>query len=594
MLNKLFLIIKHPIDMKLTCSCFVFVSLLITAFTSCTQSAPKDGSYSFEIYSTNDIHGRYFDSLYVAGDDGVFTHKYSLASVSSVVNESRQKVGSNNVIFLDMGDHIQGDNAPFYYSFVDTTSQHVFSRIANYMKYDAIVVGNHDIEVGHSVYDRIVTELDMPYLAANAIDNDTNMPYFEPYTIVNKQGVKIAVIGLTNPNIPSWLAPELWSGMNFQSIVPTLEHWIEYVKENEKPHFIIAAIHSGLGNEDEDDIENVGRYVAKHVDGVDLVLASHDHRVAAERYNNNGKDVWLLEGGSRAYNLSKATLNFNIRDGLAQDISINAQTIDMTGVTPDSVYLSQLRDAFVEVKKFTNTEVGILLNDIDSRDAYFGPSAYVDMIHSLQLKASGADISFAAPLSFDKHIASGKLNYQNLMDIYPFENQLNVIGLSGKEIKDYLEYSYAYWLNPNPQNNGHLLNVNDGQGERFKLKSPHFNFDSAAGIIYEVDITKPVSQRINIISLVNGAIFDLNKIYTVALTSYRASGGGDLLTKGSGIAREDLQSRIVARLADIREIMYNQIQLDGVLKADKLNHWKFVPEDLSKKLSEADYNMLFR
>lgn len=574
---------------------FLFISLLLVLVcnSSCLQSKPKDGEYRFEIYSTNDIHGRYFDSLYVPNDNGDLVHKSSLASISSTIKDARNRVGEDNIILLDMGDHIQGDNAPFYYSFVDTLSQHIYSRIANYMEYDAVVVGNHDIEVGHSVYDKVKSELNMPYLAANAIRNDNGKPYFEPYTIIDRQGVRVAVIGVTNPNVPSWLSPELWSGMHFQDIVSSLNEWISYVNDKEKPHFTIIAIHSGLGDEDSDDIENVGRYIAKHISGIDLVLASHDHRVAVEKYNNNGKDVWLLEGGSRASNLSKAVFSFHIKDDQVQQLSVAAETLPMSGVAADAEYMSQFRDAFVAVKKFTNTEVGTLENDINSRDAYFGPSAYVDMIHLLQLKATGADVSFAAPLSFNKYIAKGALNYQNLMDIYPFENQLNVIELSGKEIKDYLEYSYSNWVNQNPNGSGHLLNINNTNGSSFRLSTPHYNFDSAAGIIYEVDITKPISERVNIISMANGDSFQLDKNYKVALTSYRASGGGDLLTEGAGISRDDLQSRIVSRLSDIREILYSQIQQEGVLKAEKLNQWEFVPEPLSKKLSDIDYKILF-
>lgn len=579
--------------MKRAFKSYFIILLVIILIPSCVQTKPKDGSYSFEIFSTNDIHGRYFDSLYVVGDDGVQTHKSSLASIYTTIDDARTRLGDENVILLDMGDHIQGDNAPFYYSFVDTLSQHIYSRVANFMKYDAVVVGNHDIEVGHSVYDRVAKELNMPYLAANAIRDDNGKPYFEPYTIVERQGIKVAIVGFTNPNVPSWLAPEIWSGMHFQDIVSSLNQWIAYIDKKEKPHIIVVALHSGLGEEDVDDFENVSRYVAKHVEGIDLVFASHDHKVASEKYNNNGKDVWLLEGGSRASNLSQAKVNFNIKDGVVQDLVINGETLSMTGVEAHSQYMSEFRDAFEAVKVFTNTEVGILENDIYSRDAFFGPSAYVDMIHSLQLKATNADVSFAAPLSYNKYVAKGSLNYQDLMDIYPFENQLNVIELSGKEIKDYLEYSYAHWVNKDPKGTGHILDINDTPGASFRLNTPHFNFDSAAGIIYEVDITKPVNERVHIISMANGDSFNMDHKYKVALTSYRASGGGDLLTEGAGIPKEQLQGRIVSRLSDIREILYNQLQQDGTLKANKLNQWRFVPDDLASTLSDSDRALLF-
>lgn len=567
--------------------------LLAFIVTSCSEAKLKDGAYNFEVYATNDLHGRFFDSLYVSNNSHE-THQYSLASVATTMKEARANSADNNIILLDIGDHLQGDNAAFYYNFIDTTSAHIFSRIMNYLNYDAVVVGNHDIEPGKSVYDKVTKEMDMPYLAANAIDTKTGKPYFDAYTILNKNGVKIAVIGLTNPNIPNWLSPHLWEGIEFEEVVPTLEHWVQYVREKEQPHFVIAAIHAGLGDKESDSKENPARFVAKNVKGIDLVLAAHDHQVVAEKFMNGDKEVWVLEGGSRASTLSKASVQLTVKDGEVVSTIVAGESISMSGVTPEAAYLEHFREDFLKVKEFTNRPVGKLNNDIASREAYFGSSAYIDMIHTLQLKASGADISFAAPLSFNATIEKGELNYQNLLDIYPFENQLYVIVMTGQEIKDYLEFSYASWLNPNPVQNGHLLDVKlNEKRKRWSFSHPSYNFDSAAGIIYEVDVTKAVGERINIITLADGGAYDLDAKYKVAMTSYRASGGGYHLEQGAGIAKDEMDSRLVTRLADIRELLYDQILADGSIEAEKLNQWKFVPESVVAKLSEKDYQLLF-
>ena len=186
------------------------------------------------------------------------------------------------------------------------------------------------------------------------------------------------------------------------------------------------------------------------------------------------------------------------------------------------------------------------------------------------------------------------LNYQNLLDIYPFENQLNVIEMTGNEIKNYLEYSYAQWVNPSPQQSGHLLNLNTESNDgRIRFKSPTYNFDSAAGINYEVDITKKEGNRVGILSLADGTKFDSDAKYTVALTSYRASGGGDLLQDGAGISKEEMEGRFVARLADIRELLYDQIQAEGFIDAERLNQWRFVPKVTAEWLGRKDYGLLF-
>ncbi len=572
---------------------FLITLFLSSLLFSCRNDKPIDGLYHFQIFATNDVHGRFFDSLYIE-NQGKQVNDYSIASVAGYIKEVRQKSSIDNVILLDIGDHLQGNNAAFYFNFIDTVSEHLFSRVCNYLEYDAVVVGNHDIEPGHSVYDKVAAQLKMPYLAANAIDTKTGKPYFKPYTIVTKNGIKIAIIGMTNPNIPSWLSLHLWEGIEFKEIVSSLEYWIKYVREKENPQILVVALHAGLGSEDVDSKENPARFVAKNVKGIDVVFAAHDHKITAEKHFNRDKEVLLLEGGSRASTLSKADIELIIEDGKVLSINTMGESISMTGIEPDLDYTNFFREDFLKVKKFTNRPVGTLNNDISSREAYFGSCAYVDMIHTLQLKASGADISFVAPLSFDTRKEKGVLNFQDLMDIYPYENQLYVIELTGLEIKNYLEYSYSKWVNPNPVQSGHLLQLNiGGKGERGSFNNVYFNFDSAAGIIYEVDVTKGDGERINIISLANKAPFNLDLIYKVALTSYRASGGGDMLNLGAGIPIKEIQARQIERLADIRDLLYNQIKIDGYIDAQKLNHWKFVPENIVSKIATTDYKILF-
>ena len=394
----------------------LLVTLLAFSLSSCSQKKLADGTYQLEVYATNDLHGRFFDSLYVS-KNSYDVHPYSLASISTKMSEVRADSNKDNVILLDIGDHLQGDNAAFYYNFIDTLSQHIFARVMNYLQYDAVVVGNHDIEPGSAVYDKVEKELNMPYLAANAIDTKTGKPYFEPYTILNKNGVKVAVIGMTNPNIPNWLAPDLWKGIEFEEIVTSLEHWVEYVREKELPHFVIVAMHAGVGDAETNSKENPARFVAENVKGIDLILAAHDHQVIAEKLLNGDKEIWILEGGSRASTLSKASIELTVKSGHVVATNVTGENIAMTGVEPDANYMAFFREDFLKVKEFTNRSVGVLDNDIVSRDAYFGSSAYIDMIHTLQLTTSGADISFAAPLSFNTTIKKGVLNYQNLLDI---------------------------------------------------------------------------------------------------------------------------------------------------------------------------------
>ncbi|MEZ7873597.1 MAG: bifunctional UDP-sugar hydrolase/5'-nucleotidase [Bacteroidales bacterium] len=557
---------------------------------SCDSNRLADGTYQITIFSTNDIHGKFFPFDYVDS----MPIRYSLSAASVIINNMREETGKERVVLIDNGDHLQGDNSVYYYNFVDTTSKHIFSEIVSWLDYDAVIVGNHDIEAGHPVYDRLFKQDGVPYIAANIINLKKGLPYFKPYKIIEKNGLRIAVIGMTNPNIKKWLSEDLLSGMEFEEILPSLQNWVDKVIKDEKPHLVIAAIHAGLGEEGVYEVENPARYVAANTKGIDIIFAAHDHKTTSEKVFNGKDSVLLMEGGGRAAFLSEADVSIVVSRGQITKKEIQGNLISLQDVMPDENFLNHFKSFYDSVTSFTNRKIGSLLNRIDSKDAFKGPSAYIDMIHNIQLENSGADISFAAPLTLNVTIEPKELNFQDMFNIYPFENQLYVITMTGNEIKNYLEYSYSKWINKIPSESGHLLKINlNGRGERGKFQNPYFNFDSAAGIIYEVSTVKDYGERITIKSMANGDDFIPEKKYLVALSSYRANGGGDILLNGSKLTKDVVEKRVVKKLGDIREILYEQIKRDGFIKAVPLNHWKFVPDKESSNHINNDLDLLF-
>ena len=168
----------------------------------------KDGEYTLTVLSTNDVHGSWFDSTYIGG--GI---KRSLFAMNHYIDSVRMAEGDGNVLLVDAGDCLQGDNAAYYYNYIDTVSPHLFPRLMSYMRYDAIAWGNHDVETGHAVYDRVQRELvreGIPFLAANAVRDDNGKSYFPPYKIIYKANLRIAVLGYENANIKAWLAENVW------------------------------------------------------------------------------------------------------------------------------------------------------------------------------------------------------------------------------------------------------------------------------------------------------------------------------------------------------------------------------------------------
>ena len=558
----------------------------------------KDGDYTLTVLSTNDAHGTWFDSSYVDSRT-----KPSLMAVKYYVDSVRTADGAGNVLLIDAGDCLQGDNAPYYFNYVDTETPHLFPRIAKYMGYDAVAVGNHDIETGHPVYDRVAADLKkngVDFLAANAIRNDNGKPYFKPYKVVKKAGLKVAILGYTNANMKAWLTEELWSGMHFVPIVDVIQADVDAIRAKEKPDVMVVVMHSGTGEGDGSMLESEGLDAFHLVKGVDFVLASHDHRPYVVATDASA----FLNSGSHSRNVAEGKLHLTVKDHKVVSKSYEAKTIPVLAEKADADMKAYFQKDYEAVKAFTLKEVGILNTDLWTRDAYRGMCDYMNLIHTLSLGCKPAEISFAAPLTFNGRVQAGIIRYNDLFTIYPYENQLFVVKMTGAEIKDYLEHSYDKWINTMAKADDRLLKIEGRddartQQQRWSFVNRSYNFDSAAGLVYTVDVTKPFGERVAIASLADGSAFDPQKEYNVAMTSYRASGGGNLM-KETGVDTDNIDERVVGRYPEIRNILYDYLMENGSIDPEVIGnpavigHWEFVPETLVKPAMDRDMDLLFK
>jgi 2',3'-cyclic-nucleotide 2'-phosphodiesterase/3'-nucleotidase len=524
------------------------------------------------------------------------------------VKEERAKK-DQHVILLDDGDILQGQPVVYYYNFEKTDTTHICAQVMNYMKYDAGTVGNHDIEPGHPVYDRLKREFNFPWLAANAVNEKTGEPYFKPYTIIKRGKIKIAVLGMITPAIPNWLPRNIWNGIEFKDMVETAQHWIKIIQKEEKPDLIFGLFHSGPEDEMKSykggrrGIEDASRLVAELVPGFDVVFTGHDHQVWNTTVKNNeGKDVLIVNpsNASRHAAVADIILNYDSRNHKWVK-KIKGEIIDSKNYKPDNSIITKFLPVINTIKSYVSKPIGIFDRTISSNESLFGDSPFVDLIHNIQLELTHADISFADPLSFGAQINKGTVYVRDMFKLYKYENLLYTMNLSGQEIKDYLEFSYSHWFNQMKSENDHLLIFRaDSSGsavstnDRFQLASPYYNFSSAAGIKYTVDITKPAGEKVNIISMEDGNPFDLKKNYKVAVNSYRGNGGGGHLTAGSKIPQKDLEKRIInSTPKDLRYYLMKWIEEKKVVSPASSNNWTVIPENLWIKGKEKDSAILF-
>lgn len=572
----------------------IITLLLLTSAITMTAKSPKTVTLRF--IETSDVHGAFFPYDFIERRP----MRGTMARVSTYIQKQRQQYGQN-VILLDNGDILQGQPTCYYTNYVNTSEPNIAAQVLNYLRYDAEVFGNHDIETGHKVYDKWIRDLHCPILGANVIDRKSGKPYTEPYLILERQGVRIAVLGMLTPAIPNWLNESIWSGMYFEEMVGCARKWVKTLREKEQADIIIGVFHSGWdgGIKTPDYDEDATRRIALEVPGFDVIFFGHDHRARHDVING----VLCLDPANNAVNVAQATLKVSITEQPrgqrhVEVIDKKGAIVDITAEDIDQQYVRHFQPQIDSIRAFVDQQIGTFQTTMLSRDAFFGSSPFIDYIHELQLQHTGADVSFNAPLQFNTVIQAGPVYMSDMFKLYRYENKIYVLRMTGREILGHLEFSYDQWVNTMQSPDDHILLLNDneqGDQQRLGFRNLTFNFDSAMGIDYEVDVTRPNGHKVRILQFTDGRPFHLDQWYRVVMNSYRGNGGGELLVRGAGIPFDSIPSRIVYMSdLDQRHYLTDRIRQAGTVAPRAHNNWRFVPEEWATPAILRDRKYLFK
>ena len=570
------------------------------ALTLSACSTLKDGEYNLSVVSTGDGHGYWFAKPIEDGGKA----RGSLMAQSAFVNGIRESKGADNVILVDAGDNFFGNGAPFYYNYVDTTAAHLYPRLVSYMGYDAVVAGHSDFEAGHRVYDRVAKEMKkegIPFLAGNAFSDKNGKPYFPAYSIIKKGGVKVAVLGYTNADNASLMDGSSVSGLHFESLLPLVQEDVDKVRSKEKPQVVIVVAHTAMGKGDGQNPEKQGLDLFQSLRGVDVVIAGHDHANKVM----SADSVVVLDCGRAGQNAGVTDIKLVVKGGKVVSRALDAKMVSIKVDEYDTAMEKAFQADYDKVHNFMTSTVGEIKTDLASREFYYKQCDYMNFLHTLAFSAYPIDISLSATLLIDGKVPAGEVRYQDIRKVYPYENKLVVLRLTGAEVKKYLEASYDAWINTvsDPSDGSHVLKIKQSKdystgGMAWKLVKSPANFDSAAGINYTVDVTKPYGSRVSITGMADGRAFEMDKEYTAAITSYRSVGSGGLL-KAAGLAdSKSVEDRIVYRGPEFRTILYQYFKKNGSVDPAVIGNpkvigsWKFVPESAPAAI-KADVELLY-
>lgn len=482
------------------------------------------------IFETSDVHGYLFPTDYQTRKQKAAFGLFKLASL--LEKERKQLDGSS--LTIENGDVIQG--SPFTHYIVKQKKEAtVIMDALNRCQFDAGVIGNHEFNYGLDYLNSAVRAAEFPILSANILNGQNKPAFGEAYKIFERDGLKIAVLGLTTPYIPNWEHPENYEGLSFKSAVDSAKEYVPYLKE--QADVVIVSYHGGFEKDlktgEETEIqtgENEGYALLHEVDGIDVLLSGHQHRVIAEKVNGTA----VVMPGDKGTYLGKVTLEFEEVDGAY----VLSNTVPEVLSTENVPVQQELVDAFSsvneEVENWLDQPIGKVEGDMtiqDAEDARRTEHPYVEFVQRVQMHYTECDISGTALFNNQVNGFTSEVTMRDVVLNYIYPNTLAVLKITGQDFKAALERSASYFdLNDEGQ-----IIVNPA----FMDPKPQmYNYDMYEGVNYTIDVSQPIGKRITEL-LYKEKPVEMDDSLEVVINQYRAVGGGDYhMFDASKIIRE--------------------------------------------------------
>jgi len=512
------------------------------------------------ILGTTDLHGNIEPVDY-------YTDKpdnRGLAKVATLIKRLRKE--QPNTLLIDSGDTIQGSPLESFHSRKNNTRTDPMMLVMNSLNYDAMTVGNHEYNFGLKVLDKARGEAKFPWLSANTYDKGTQRTHYKPYLVKEVAGVKIGILGLTTPGIPYWDNPPNYAGLEFREPVAEARKWVATLRTQEKVDVVVIAMHMGLGEDlrtgevspGQIPHENEAISIAQEVPGVDVIFMGHTHRDVPSLYING---VLLTQANHWGRHLARADLYLQKSPTGWRVYAKSARTIPTDDrVEPDPEVVKLAEPYNRQTEEWLERVVGESAEELTAEDARFRDTAILDLIQKVQLEAGKADVSMVASFNQQARIAKGPVTVRDIAELYVYENTLAVLEVTGQQLKDALEHSAKYY-------NGYERGKTPR--ELINDKIPAYNFDIAEGVTYDLDLSKPIGNRIQNLKF-KGQPLSMTRKLRLATNNYRVNGGGGYtMYKNAPVVYRSSE--------EIRELMIDWLERNKTIPTKPNNNWRIVP-----------------
>jgi 2',3'-cyclic-nucleotide 2'-phosphodiesterase/3'-nucleotidase len=555
------------------------------------ESRPK--TWDLTLLGTSDTHGNVYNWDYYrdAEYDDSAHNDVGVAKLATLVNQVRRERRGKATLVLDAGDTIQGTPLATYYAkqepITSTGEKHPMARAMNIIEYDAVTLGNHEFNYGLPLLDLWIRQLGFPALAANAVNAVTGKPAFLPYVIKkvslgwDAPTLRVGILGLTNPGVAIWDKGNVEGKLRFEDMVATAAKWVPVMRERGADVILVSAHGGDSGKSSygpELPNENPSALIAEQVPGIDAILFGHAHLEIAERFVTNkqtGTQVLLSEPSKWGQRLTRMDFTLTREHGRWQITAKHSTMLNTNTVVEDPKVLAAVRAQHAKTVAYVNKVVAKSTVELSAAESRYKDTPILDFINKVQADTVTAALaggqyatlpvlSIAAPFSRTALFPVGDVRIRDVAGLYVFDNTLEAVVLSGAEVKAYLEYSAKYFNTLAPGTTVDPAQISDPA-------VPDYNYDIISGVDYDIDISKPVGQRITRLTRAGAPVADGDQ-FVVAVNNYRRSGGGAF----PGIVK----AQVYNEQKEIRQLLIDWAQAKGTINpADFYQpNWKLVRE----------------
>ena len=520
-----------------------------------TPAAAAPDTVHLVIAATTDVHGRVLGWDYVRDT----TAPGGLSRVATLLETLRAQY-SNRVLLVDAGDLLQGNPFATYFAKDGHRRPHPIIDAMNALGYDAATPGNHEFDFGVDVLLDAARDATFQYVSANITRGTSDSLMFPAHTVIPRAGVRIGVTGFTTPGVMKWDRAQLAGRAAVHAIMPRAPAALRALA-SAGADLRIVLVHSGLAGASSYDTTGIGpEDVAAQLAGVnpkpDLVIVGHSHREIRDTVIDG---VHFVQPRNWAQSLSVVHVWMVKRAGGYRVARIRGELMPTTTVAESPRITRRAAQAHELVRGWAGEPLGTAGPGFSARLARAQDTPLLDFINEVQRRKTGADLSSTAAFDVSGGFPAGDVRLRDVAGVYPYENTLRAIRISGEQLRAYLEHATRYYRQYQP---GQRI-INDAV--------PGYNFDIVSGATYQIDLTQAVGRRISGLAVRGRPVAPADS-FTLALNSYRQEGGG-----GYDMLRESYVT--YDRGEDIRELLVDEIRRAGRLDSAAwfTPSWSIIP-----------------